>query len=518
MRIGIDFGTTRVVVASVDRGNFPLANFETPDGQAVDWFPPVVAVRGEKRLYGWQAVAAQDDDSWTILRSLKRSLRNAGPHTELHAGGQSLPLRLLLAEMMVALRTQLLDHSNLRVNRSEPLEAMLGVPANANSNQRFLTEESAQNAGFTVLGLMNEPSAAAIEFAYRNSAERRSRTGTGLLVYDMGGGTFDVSLVTMGETEHIVETSDGIPNLGGDDFDQILADLALETAGHDVALTAAERHHLLDECREKKESLNPNTRKVTIDLDRVRPGWAQVTIPVDLYYERCRPLIESTREVVESLLAAHPNLPLDTLYITGGGSELPPVSRILRETFGRKVRRSAYMRSASAVGLAIRASAQADALREQFNRNFGIWREADSGGTIVFDLIFPRGSRLPAPGEPALSSERIYHPAHNVGHFRYLECSRLDERGQPLGEITNWEQIRFPFDPRLQSTIDLSDCPVHRLSDQDNLTIREKYTCDANGNLQVKISADPTGFTRNFLIGPSLGAERARPSSRSARA
>src|ERR1700749_134132 len=112
MRIGIDFGTTRVVVASVDRGNFPLANFETPDGQAVDWFPPVVAVRGEKRLYGWQAVAAQDDDSWTILRSLKRSLRNAGPHTELHAGGQSLPLRLLLAEMMVALRTQLLEHSN----------------------------------------------------------------------------------------------------------------------------------------------------------------------------------------------------------------------------------------------------------------------------------------------------------------------------------------------------------------------------------------------------------------------
>jgi molecular chaperone DnaK (HSP70) len=500
MRIGIDFGTTRVVVARADRGNFPLVHFETPDGQATDWFPPVAAVRGDQRLYGWQAVAAQEDDSWTIVRSLKRSLRSGDPYTELPVGDQPLPLRLLLSEMMAALRTQLLDHSNLGAHPNEPLEAFLGVPANANSNQRFLTEEAAQSAGFTVLGLMNEPSAAAIEYAYRNSAERRSRAGSGLLVYDMGGGTFDVSLLTLGETEHTVETSDGIPNLGGDDFDEILADLALETAGHTATLTPAERHHLLEECREKKESLNPNTRKVTIDLERVRPSWSQITIPVDDYYERCRPLIESTREIVENLLSAHESLPLDILYVTGGGSELPPVARILRETFGRKVRRSAYMRSASAVGLAIRASAQADGLREQFNQNFGIWREADSGGTIVFDLIFPRGVRLPKPGEPALSIERVYQPAHNVGHFRYLECSKLDERGQPTGEITNWEQIRFPFDPRLQSLHDLSAWPVERLADQIDLTIHEKYTCDAKGNVQVKISADPSGYSRNFLI------------------
>jgi len=507
MRIGIDFGTTRVVVASVDRGNFPLVNFETPDGQSCDWFPPVVAVRGDRRLYGWQAVAALEDDSWTVLRSLKRCLRNAGPHTELHAGGQTLPLRLLLGEMMSALRTQLIEHSNLGAHQEEPFEIVLGVPANANSNHRFLTEEAAQSAGFTVLGLMNEPSAAAIEFAYRNSAERGSRVGSGLLVYDMGGGTFDVSLVTMGENEHTVEASDGIPNLGGDDFDQILADLALEAAEYDTPLTPAQRHHLLEECREKKESLNPNTRKITIDLERVRPGWSQVTIPVDTYYERCRPLIESTREVVESLLGAHPHLTLDTLYVTGGGSELPPVARVLRENFGRKVRRSAYMRSASAVGLAIRASAQADGLRDQFTRNFGIWREADSGGTIVFDLIFPRGSRLPQPGEAALASERVYHPAHDVGHFRYLECSKLDERGQPLGEITNWEQIRFPFDPHLQSGSDLSAHPIQRLAGQPNLTVREMYTCDANGNLRVKISADPPGYSRHFLIGQSWAGE-----------
>jgi molecular chaperone DnaK (HSP70) len=501
MRIGVDFGTTRVVVAAVDRGNFPLVYFETPDGQMRDWFPPVAAIQGTKRLYGWEAVAVQDDKAWTLLRSPKRSLRTAGPHTDLHVADQSVPLRLLMTEMMQALRAQLLEHSNLGAEPDEILEVMLGVPANANSNQRFLTEEAANAAGFTVLGVVNEPSAAAIEFAYRNSAERKHRAGGGLLVYDLGGGTFDVSLVTLGESEHTVEASDGIPNVGGDDFDEVLADLALEFAETASPLTAFERRLLLDECREKKESLNPNTRKVTLDLERVRPDLEQVTIPVETYYERCRPLIESTRAVVENLLAAHPDSQLDTLYVTGGGSELPSVARILRESFGRKVRRSAYMRSASAVGLAIRAASGSDRLNEKFNQNFGMWREADSGGTIVFDLIFPRGIRLPEPGQPPLRLERSYQPAHNIGHFRFLECSRLDEKGQPIGEITNWEQIQFPFDAQLWGRSDLSLEPVKPMRPQAGLVAHEEYTCDANGDLRVKISVLPSGNEREFQIG-----------------
>jgi molecular chaperone DnaK (HSP70) len=499
MRIGIDFGTTRVVVAAADRGNYPLVNFEAADGQVYDWFPSVVAAKGSTRLYGWDAIAVQDDDNWTTARSLKRLLRTAGPRSELQLAGQSLPLRVVLAEMMSSLRAQLIERSNLGADHAEPLEAMIGVPANATSNQRFLTEEAARRAGFDVLGVVNEPSAAAIEFAYRNSAERKSRAGSALMVYDLGGGTFDVSLVVMGETEHVVAASEGIPNLGGDDFDEILAALVLEAIGNPPNLTASERRRLLDECREKKESLNPNTRKVTLDLERVRAGWREVTIPIETYYERCRPLIEQTRQMVENMLAANPARPLDTLYVTGGGSELPPVARILRETFGRRVRRSSYMRSASAIGLAIRAGLAADSLREQFNRNFGIWREADYGGNIVFDLIFPRGAHLPGPGEPALRSERVYQPAHNIGHFRYLECAHLDEHGQPVGEIVNWDQIRFPFDPQLQGSSDLSAQPIAPLQHHD-LRVREEYTCDESGNLRVRISADPAGYEREFSI------------------
>ena len=105
---------------------------------------------------------------------------------------------------------------------------------------------------------------------------------------------------------------------------------------------------------------------------------------------------------------------------------------MLREVFGRRVRRSAYTRSATAIGLAIQADAQAGyVLRDKFTRHFGVWREADEGRTVIFDPLFSKGTPLPAPGEPPLVQSRQYTPAHNIGHFRYLECSHLTEEGRP---------------------------------------------------------------------------------------
>ncbi|MCC6391514.1 MAG: Hsp70 family protein, partial [Bryobacterales bacterium] len=65
MKLGIDFGTTRIVVAASDRGNYPVVSFETPDGASEEWFPPLVALRGEERLFGWDAYARQGDPAWT---------------------------------------------------------------------------------------------------------------------------------------------------------------------------------------------------------------------------------------------------------------------------------------------------------------------------------------------------------------------------------------------------------------------------------------------------------------------
>jgi molecular chaperone DnaK (HSP70) len=501
------------VVAAADRGNYPLVNFETPDGQARDWFPSVVAVSNERRVYGWQAVDLHGKPGWTLIRSLKRGLKTAGPHTEIEVSGQRLNLFLVITEMLTALRRELLERSTLGADEGELLQAMLGVPANANSNQRFLTEESARAAGFEVLGLSNEPSAAAIEFAH-GSSDRKNRDSVSLLVYDLGGGTFDASLVALSDAEYTVVASDGIADFGGDDFDEILADLALGaprmSEKERESLTDAERFVLLEECREKKEALNPNSRRVTVDLGRVRETWKEVSIPVDQFYERCRPLIEESRVVVDELIAATPENSVDTLYLTGGGSELPTVARILREEFGRKVKRSAYMRSATAIGLAIRAAGhEGSVVRDQFTQNFGVWREADSGRNVIFDVMFPRGSKLPADGQEPLRIVRSYRPVHNIGHFRYLECSHLDAANQPQGEISNWDEIRVAFDPALHGATTLPQPPEWRFAPGEGPLVEEEYTCDSNGQVKVRISDKTADFTQEYRLGAwSTNGER----------
>ena len=495
-----------MVVAAADRGNYPLVHFEPSDGRVRDWFPSLLAVSEEGRAYGWDALERQGKPGWTIVRSLKRWLRNAGPYSEIGIARQQLNVSQVVTEMMMSLRQELVHRSTLGAGKYDRLQVMLGVPANANSNQRFLTEEAARAAGFEVLGLLNEPSAAAIEFAYRNSSERKNRAKSGLLVYDLGGGTFDVSLVALGEKEHSVIASEGIPDLGGDDFDEILALLGLAEAGKpgqgEDALTTAEWYMLFDECREKKEALTPNSRKITIDLECVRKGWREISISVDAFYERCRPLVESSRRVVQELLLAHPDHAIDTLYLTGGGSELPSVARVLREAFGDRVRRSAYMRSATAIGLAIRAEGHEDhPLRDQFTKNFGVWREADDGHNVVFDVIFPRGAKLPSRGEAPLRIVRSYRPLHNIGHFRYLECGQLRADYQPAGEISNWDEIRVAFDPNLRDSSDLADEPVHRCVPMQDQWIEEEYTCDANGEVKVEIRNKITQQTNEYRLG-----------------
>src|SRR5215510_844915 len=504
MLLGIDFGTTRTVVASVDRGNYPIVSFHPEDGDTLEWYPSVAASRGAEIVFGFDAAQKHGAEGWSMLRSFKRRLGLTGPDESIEVGDYRLTALELLMGFLSAMRSDLLARSNLRVKRNDKLQATISVPANSNSNQRFITIEAFRRAGFDVRGVMNEPSAAGIEYAHHLAGGGASKRET-LVVYDLGGGTFDSTIINLVERDHEVLSSEGIAKLGGDNFDIVLLDLALKEAGVNEVSDAA-LVKLLEECRQKKEGLHPNTRRITIDLSLGIEGAGQVTVAVSDFYEECRPLIESTVEAMEHVMeksAREAGFDLHesaAVYLVGGSSDLPLVARLLREKYGKQVRRSPYPHAATAIGLAIAADTEAGyKLRERFTRHFGVWRERDDGRQMAFDPLFEKNTALPLKGEEPLVRTRRYSPIHNIGHFRYLECSRVDPAGQPQGDLAPWDEILFPFDPALRSNEDLQDASVNRVRDHSHV-VEEVYSCDHNGIIEVEIKDADNGFSRRYRL------------------
>lgn len=502
MLLGIDYGTTRTVVAAVDRGNYPVISFHTENGDAQDWYPSLIAAREGHCLFGLDAAARQSEPGWLLLRSFKRQLGSLGPESEVVLGDRSFTALDLLTAFLKQLRQDLFKRSNLRIKSKDKLEAMISVPANSNSNQRFITMEAFRRADFHVRGVINEPSAAGIEYAHRyldaGTLSRREH----VVVYDLGGGTFDASVIGMVERCHEVITSEGIARLGGDDFDHILLDLALREAGVQH-LSEPARLRLLEECREKKEGLHPNTRKVAIDLGRTLEGAGEVIVNTGEFYERCRPLIKRTVRAMErAMRRASVEAEVDgrpvAVYLVGGSTGLPVVARLLRERYERQVRKSPYPHAATAIGLAIAADSQMGyKLRERFTHHFGVWREAETGRAVALDVLFKKDTLLPERGQQKLTCSRFYRPMHNIGHFRYVECSHVDVSGQPIGDITPWNEIYFPFDPGLQNQSRLDRIPITRapLAEQ---WIEEQYSCDEHGIIEVNITNHTAQFSRNY--------------------
>ena len=511
MRIGVDFGTTRTVVACCDRGNYPVVTFEDEGGNPVDFYPSVVAERRGELRFGFDALAVAAEADWTVLRSFKRLLSGgrSSPDFDLELGDTTLKGSELITRFLGSLRAALLTRSNLpRDAGDEELSAVVATPANAHGTQRFLTLDAFRRAGFAVKGLLNEPSAAGFEYShrYRNTITSRREH---IVVYDLGGGTFDASLVHMSDRAHEALVTSGSGRLGGDDFDAVLAEMVLEAAKVTARVPKKALAALADQCREAKERLNPSSRRVVIDLESCLGELApvpEVTISVADYYDRCVPLVARTIDAMEPVMArleakgSDPVSELAGLYVVGGASALPVVGRVLRELFGRRVHRSPYPSAAIAMGLAIASDDEAGfSLSDRLSRHFGVFREADGGRDVVFDPIFSRDARLPSRGEDAIVHRRVYRPMHNIGRYRFVECTSLDARGVPIGDITAYDDVLFPYDRGLRGG-DLGGVGVARLGHEGPL-IEEEYAVTPLGMVRVTIRDLENGFARAFDVG-----------------
>jgi len=519
VKLGVDFGTTHTVVAYADRGNYPVLSFADEAGDFHESFPSLVAESDGQLCFGFEALACSRS-RLTLLRSWKRLLSDPSvlPSTPVQIGSLSVPVAELLTRFLLALRDAILARSNLdpalkdgRAAALREARCAIGVPAHAHGAQRFITLDAFRRAGFSPIAMLNEPSAAGFEFTHRHRTNLTARRDH-VVVYDLGGGTFDASLVRMRGRHHEVVHSSGLNRLGGDEFDGVLLDLVLAR----VSLTrsdvpAAPLARLLDQCREAKERLSPSSRKLSIDLESTLGELAPTTesvIAVSDYYDACTPLVERTIDTMTPVLAslehavageAQANA-LAGIYVVGGASSLPLVPRLVRARFGRRVQRSPYPSAAVAIGLAIRADDSAGfELSDQFSRTFGVFREAEAGREITFDPIFTQQARVPLPGAEPVQCRRAYRAAHNVGHFRFLECSELGADGGPSGDGVLADDVLFPFDPALcDAAQDLAAVPVQRR--ERGPRIEEEYTLDEHGMVAVTIRNLDANYQRVFRI------------------
>ncbi|AMD87973.1 chaperone HscA [Actinomyces radicidentis] len=502
--LGIDLGTTRTVVARADRGNYPVVGFTDPDGDEYGYLPSLTALTEDGLVHGFEARDAARAGA-PLLRSLKRRLSDPAvtAETPVELGGRTFTVRELLVSYLEHVRAQLLASPVLDGldPAGEDARVAVAVPAHAYGAQRLLTIDAFRAAGFHVTAVLNEPSAAGFEYTHRKGSTVSSKR-TRVLVYDLGGGTFDTSLVDVEGTEHEVLASQGVSDLGGDDIDLLLAQMVLRRAGlAEEDLSHAELDDLLDRCREAKEALAPQTRRIVVDVRDT-----DVVLQAAELYDAALPLVERTIEVMEPLVGrlvdGEPDLTdVAGVYLVGGASSFPLVPRLLRERFGRRVHRSALPGASTAIGLAVAADRASDfALTDRLSRGFGVFREAEDGARTSFDALLTQDTIQASPdGSAGTVITRRYPARHNVGVFRFVECAGVDADGEPRGELAPYAEIRFPFDPSLRDTEDLAGVVVKRTA--DGPLVEERYEIDDAGIIRVTLTDLGDGYARGYTLG-----------------
>lgn len=511
-RLGIDYGTTNTVVVCADRGRYPLVPHvtDTSIGRiAREVFPSffVYDTSTGGLRFGAEAERSLAEPGaaqrYIPIRSFKRFFRNYVDGMRIAT--ESIPGGLDMRESFQQF-TQAI-HASVRnsgiVGPGEPLEAVLTWPANANGAQRHLTRSAFKEAGFTVISTLNEPSAAAIELADRivhgNRAKARQTKMT-VAVFDLGGGTFDASVVRINATEYTVLGSAGIENLGGDDFDAVLAEIFCEKLK--ITFQSLSPFHrtllLMHACREKERLSLGQSRTLTLDPEEIGLSGNPIKVTASAYEKQLTELIEPAVEKLEDVIKAAGDDELETIYLVGGSSKLPLVSKLIARRFPKvKLFSTDKPFSATSMGAAIQ-SVETMRVHEVFARHFGVIRLADHGTREIFVPVFQAGLRLPARGEAPISTEVRYQPCHNIGRFRYLECTAVDAQGKPEAGLRAWSEILFPYDHTLAINEPLpADQIVHR-NDLAGEAV-ETYTCDSDGIITVQMKrAD--GQSRTFEV------------------
>lgn len=336
LAVGIDLGTTNSLAATVKSGE-PVVLADEAGRQLL---PSVVRYLKDGSVEtGWDALAHAESDPRNTVYSAKRLL--ARGRSELKTL-PVLPYEIVDAPGGVAIRTVQGDKSPVEVSAEilktlakraetqlggELTGAVITVPAYFDDAQRQATKDAARLANLSVLRLLNEPTAAVLAYGLDNGAE-----GV-YLVYDLGGGTFDVSLLKLSRGVFEVLGTGGNAALGGDDFDHAVVDWAVSQLGS-VELTAEDRRQLLDRAKAAKEALT-DAPETVLKLE-LSSGTHAFTLTRVIFDQLTKSLVDETLEAVANVLrdAKLEKDQIKGVVLVGGSTRMPCVRREVEAYFG----------------------------------------------------------------------------------------------------------------------------------------------------------------------------------------
>ena len=469
--IGIDLGTTNSCVSVYEGGEGKV--IVNADGERTT--PSVVAFKdGEINVGGVakrQSVVNPD-----TISSIKRLM---GTNKKVKANGREYTPEEISAMILSDLKKTAEAYLGEEVTR-----AVITVPAYFNDSQRQATKNAGKIAGLEVERIINEPTAAALAYGL----DKQDETQT-VLVYDLGGGTFDVSILDLGDGVFEVRSTSGNNKLGGDDFDQRVIDYIVEDIekehGIDLSKDKMAMQRIKDEAEKAKKTLSSAT-KATISLPFIANGVSyETSLTRAKFEELIDDLLESTMEPVRKALkdAKLKASDIDKVLLVGGSTRIPKVQELVKKELGKDPSKGVNPDEVVAMGAAIQGGVLVGdvsdiVLLDVTPLSLGL---ETLGG--VFTVLIPRNTTIPTSKSQVFSTAADNQPAVDIHVLQGERSMAADNKTLGRFQLANIPPAPRGV-PQIEVTFDIDANGIVNVRAKDLGTNKEQsITITASTNL-----------------------------------